>query len=70
MKRQKNGIWKVTDAEMNNFICMMTPASDWYAQVGCHALSRSAMELRQEIYDVLDGVGYYDDVEIGHNEIN
>lgn len=62
MKRQKNGIWKLTDGEMNGLICMMIPAAEWYAQIGCHALSRNAVKTRNEIYEMLEDVGYYADV--------
>lgn len=63
MFRQKNGIWKVTDAEMNDFICMMLPASERYRQLGCPALARNALRVQSEIYATLDGVGYYDNCE-------
>ena len=68
MKRQKNGIWKLTDGEMNGFICMMFPAAERYAQMGCPALSKEAVRMRDEIFEMLDNVGYYDKVKESEDE--
>lgn len=60
MKRQKNGTWKLTDAEMNYFSILAYEASERYAAIGMNALSKGAEEKAKEIYTVLDEAGHYD----------
>lgn len=63
MTRQKNGIWKLTDSEMNLFSMLAQEASEQYAAVGCNALSKDASRRSTEIFNILDKAGYYDDVK-------
>ena len=62
MTRQKNGIWKLTDAEMNSFACFCGEASKRYEELNLQALSKEAKETEDAIFNVLDEIGYYDEV--------
>ena len=63
MTRQKNGIWKLTDAEMNHFAILAFEASERLAQQGCHATSKDAAAKQMEIHNTLEAAGYYKDCE-------
>ena len=62
MTRQKNGIWKLSDEEMNHFACLCAEASKRYAELNLQALSKRAAETEDAIFNVLDEIGYYDKV--------
>jgi hypothetical protein len=59
MKRQKNGFWKLTDSEMNNICCIMNVGEERYRELNYPALAESTKELSDEIYNILNSVGYY-----------
>lgn len=61
MTRQKNGIWKLTDAEMNLVSIFAFEAGERYDLQGCHALSEDAYKRSNEIYRILDEAGFYKD---------
>ena len=59
MTRQKNGVWKLTDSEMNYFVIYAMRAADMYDLEGYKALSKAACEKGREISNTLKNVGYY-----------
>lgn len=61
MKRQKNGTWKLTDAEMNLFSILAFEARERYESIGKNALAKNAHKISHQIYDVLDSAGYYNE---------
>lgn len=61
MKRQKNGMWKLTDAEMNLISILAYEAGEHYDNIGCYALSDDARKKSDEIYRILDEAGFYKD---------
>lgn len=63
MTRQKNGIWKLTDAEMIFFLMLAYEASESYTAIGMNGLSKAAEKQAQEIFNILDEAGYYKDCE-------
>ena len=60
MKRQKNGIWKLTDEEMTSVCIWASEAANWYDQIGLPVLARNARENKQSIYKTLDAAGLFD----------
>ena len=60
MKRQKNGTWKLTDAEMLMFSIYASKSRDAFRKEGCNAIAEEANEIHNNIYDTLDSFGYYD----------
>ena len=64
MTRQKNGIWKLTDADMNYLSMLAYEASERYTAIGMNALAKGAEKQAQEIFSILGKAGYYDDVRI------
>lgn len=63
MKRQKNGIWKLTDAEMNLLCTYVWDARDEFEKKGLIALARQAHRTGCEIYDTLEKTGFYKDIQ-------
>lgn len=63
MTRQKNGIWKLTDSEMNYFAILASEAKERYAQLGLNALQGKAKATNLTIYHTLLEAGFYDDKE-------
>ena len=63
MKRQKNGLWKLTDSEMNYLCCLAGEAEQKYRMIGLHALEKEAGRWRHEVYKTLDDNGFYDKVK-------
>lgn len=61
MTRQKNGIWKLTDAEMNLISILAYEAGEHYDNQRCYALSDDARKKSDEIYRILDEAGFYKD---------
>lgn len=62
MIRQKNGIWKLTDEEMCTFSCYCSEAKRMYELLNLPALKSEAEEVRAEIFNTLNSVGYYEGV--------
>ena len=63
MTRQKNGIWKLTDSEMNYIALLAGEAEERYEQIGLNALLKEAREIHAEIHNILVKAGYYDSVK-------
>lgn len=61
MKRQKNGIWKLTDDEMNEISIFAKEAARSFGNL-YPGFSQSAKTLGDKIYKILDDAGVYDDI--------
>lgn len=62
MTRQKNGIWKLTDDEMNTFSVFCREAAERYKQLGMPYTQTEASDTANEIFDILDAVGHYEGI--------
>lgn len=63
MKRLANGIWQISDEEMNTIICDLMQAEDHYIERGYPLVADGVREKMSKLYDELDAAGYYDDVK-------
>ncbi len=59
MKRQNNGIWKLTDEEMDMLSIFAYESSKSFYKAGNDQLSEHAREISDEIYEILEQIGYY-----------
>lgn len=62
MKRQKNGIWKLTDNEMRDVCLAFMHSREWNNSEGYDALANEDDEYANTIFNTLDDVGYFDNV--------
>lgn len=62
VKRQKNGVWKVTDTTMIEFMNALYDASEENRRQGFTATAENQIKLKMLLYGVLDEVGFFDDV--------
>ena len=65
MKRQKNGIWKLTDAEMCEIANAFAIQAEHCAAKGYEASAEYYNEKFETIFDLLDEAHYFDDVREG-----
>ena len=61
MTRQKNGIWKLTDVEMNLVSIWAQEAAEQYERLGVYALANDARDQGKAIYEALEAAGLYND---------
>ena len=59
MKRQNNGIWKLTDEEMNLLSIYAYESTHYFDSTGSHGLSEQAREISNQIYEILEQAGFY-----------
>lgn len=62
MKRGKNSIWELTDAEMNALAYACGRGAEWLKEHGYTYLESELREEFAKITNVLDDVGFYDDI--------
>ena len=59
MKRQNNGVWKLTDDEMNKLSIFAYESTKYFDSTGSYGLSEQAREISNTIYEILEQAGYY-----------
>ena len=64
IKRQKNGVWKVPDSVMMEFILALIDSRELNYQKGYTGSAEWAQDLKTMLHNELERVGYFDDVEV------
>lgn len=62
MKRKKNGVWELTDAEMNALAYACGRGAEWLKEHGYEYLEGKLREEFTKITNMLDDAGFYDDI--------
>lgn len=60
MKRQKNGIWKLSDEEMLDLAIYAWEAETNLTRRGQHLIADQARSKANAIHDILEKAGYFD----------
>lgn len=59
MKRQKNGVWKLTDDEMLDVVLALFDASEHGKRNGCPAIAKEYREMWKHINTIAEDAGLW-----------
>jgi len=63
MTIQKNGTVKISSKQANQIIGALFASAEYFENKGSNILAEDDKQLARELWNLLDSIGYYDDVK-------